>query len=269
MKVITTMILCLWVVTIHAQDQINESFSMNGIDEIVFDFEYADVEFIVSDGSELKIEGSVSINFDENNDSHRLQGQKEGRTFVLRSDIENEDELPQLITAYEDGKKVLLGKRKGGKVNSWKEIDVDGKYDQISVGADIEVKLVIYVPKDPSLKIDSKYGDLRLDGVSNEMEVENTYGHIEVIYQHSKIKPASLESTYDFVDVSIPEMSSVTVRMQSNYGELMTDMDIDVNKNESRSGNFKEIVVGNINGGGTEIQMKSPYDNVYLRKGQN
>ena len=77
----------------------------------------------------------------------------------------------------------------------------------------------------------------------------------------------AIESTYADVTLISENPVPTDVRLQSNYGEIYTNIDLDVNTKKSTHEAYKTIIVGNYkNGGNQSIAMRSDYANVYLRK---
>ncbi len=117
-------------------------------------------------------------------------------------------------------------------------------------------------------EIQVEYNGLFLKNVSGPVIAKTTYGKIEASFKNiNPEKPSSLVATYSDVDVSLPSDSQVNLHLNSNYGEIFTDFDIQFSGEQGSmmAINPKEVN-GSINGGGAEIYIGSPYSDVYLRK---
>lgn len=118
------------------------------------------------------------------------------------------------------------------------------------------------------LIISATYGDVILEDVTGPMAVKTIYGSIEA---HLKSLNGNggvlLESVYDFVDLSVPASTKASIEIRTPYGEIYSDMNIEVDKDGYGMKKISsKAIKGTINGGGTDLNIKSSYDNVYLRK---
>ena len=80
------------------------------------------------------------------------------------------------------------------------------------------------------------------------------------------------------VDVTFPGSLKANVKLKTDMGDVFTDFDIDVDKSSSKinqsidkeNGLYKikkdDWTYGKINGGGSEIMMKTMQGNIYIRK---
>lgn len=120
------------------------------------------------------------------------------------------------------------------------------------------------------LEIKVEYGDVALTNVTGPVILNATYGDVKVTFdQVNQSKPMSIIAAYNDVDVILPENTKANLKMQSDYGDIYTDFNLAYDKNNSEdelTKVSKSVVHGTINGGGVEIYLKAPYNNIYLRK---
>ncbi len=145
----------------------------------------------------------------------------------------------------------------------------------------------IYVPKSVKISISNKdvhandieindieseiiistlYQNVTLTNVSGPMSVKSVYGNVEGIFKEvDQNGSITINAVYGFVDVSLPQSTKANLRLSASYGELLSDMNVEVEK----EGNMQKLsstkVKGTLNGGGVLIDLKSSYENVYLR----
>jgi hypothetical protein len=79
--------------------------------------------------------------------------------------------------------------------------------------------------------------------------------------------PISIVSIYGHVDATLPAATKANLKMSTSYGEIFVapEFKIDVEK----TGDFVQYndrVKGTINGGGMNIDFRSDYGKIYLRK---
>ena len=115
--------------------------------------------------------------------------------------------------------------------------------------------------------VSTNYASVELVDVSGPLSIKSVYGSVEAVFDQVAQKNAiSLYSTYDFVDVSLPSNTKATVDIHTPYGGIYTDIDVEIAKNEGMRNISSKKLEGDINGGGVVMNVKSGYDNVYLRK---
>jgi hypothetical protein len=158
------------------------------------------------------------------------------------------------------------------------------------------VDLEILVPFRFSVRLGVRDdGDVLVEGLSGEVEVDNPYGHIrlarlsgpssvntqdgDITAQFERIAPGiplAFTSVHGKIDVTFPSGVDLTVRMKSEEGTVYSDFDIILEKRKSlsspagKTGGTKvaleEWTTGRIGRGGTDVLMKSFDGNVYIRK---
>ena len=81
------------------------------------------------------------------------------------------------------------------------------------------------------------------------------------------------------VDVTLPPTTRANLRMRSDNGDVYSDFDVQlaasapmVQENRSGNGRYRisrnRSIVGAINGGGPEFELRTFNSNVYVRKGR-
>ena len=137
-------------------------------------------------------------------------------------------------------------------------------------GCNSHIRLRVGVPAGMRIEVDTKYGGVRVADIAGLTRVHSTYGTLD-------IAPGNLEagteldlySNYGDVDLTLPADASARLELITEYGNLLTDFDINIDERASEQRQFYERVVGTIGeGGGAQVKCRSPYDNVYLRRAQ-
>jgi DUF4097 and DUF4098 domain-containing protein YvlB len=240
-----------------------------------------------------------------------------GRPGVLKASLMNGG---MTIKAYE-GKEVLVEARIRPEEPSRREMSDKKKMGLqrlaiVSTGLTVEeednemrisaetmnrtVDLTIQVPKRISLKVSClNDGDIKIDGVSGEIEVNNQNGAITitnvsgsvVAYAHNdditvsfaKVEPDKAMSFVSWngdVDVTFPPEVRAKAKMKTRNGEVYSDFDVKLEASASRveedgrkeGGKYKlkveKAVYGLINGGGPEMQFSTYNGDIYIRKGK-
>jgi hypothetical protein len=77
----------------------------------------------------------------------------------------------------------------------------------------------------------------------------------------------SIHSIYDFVDVSLPAGAKANIGIETPYGDIYSDVDINVATTDKGMRVISgSKLKGTVNGGGVDLRLTSSYENIYLRK---
>jgi len=167
----------------------------------------------------------------------------------------------------------------------------------IKVGASMRnINLHIKVPRQFSLKLSTvNNGEIVVDNVMGELEISNLNGPIVLnnvsgsavantvngdmkgnFKSINANAPMAFSTLNGNIDFTFPTAAKFDVKLKSDRGDIYSDFDINIEKGKSQvSGTTKEgmykvavedWIKGKINGGGSEIMMKSMSGNIYLRK---
>jgi hypothetical protein len=156
----------------------------------------------------------------------------------------------------------------------------------------------IEAPSRTSLKLSPvNDGEILVEGIDGELDVSNTNGGITLnrvagsvtagttngsvratmtrVTADREMAFTSLKGT---VDVTLPPTTKANLRLRSDRGDVYSDFEVQLSPSaplvqESRSGNGRyrisrnRSIVGAINGGGPEFELRTFNSNVYVRKG--
>jgi len=129
-------------------------------------------------------------------------------------------------------------------------------------GGDIVVEDI-----EKEIVIATTYGDVVLENITGPMAVKSVYGSIEATFESvSQEGSISLESVYDLVDVTIPGSTKADMSLRTPYGEIYSNVDINVEKKDGLRKISSKSIKGSVNGGGVDFSIKASYDNIYLRQ---
>jgi hypothetical protein len=158
-------------------------------------------------------------------------------------------------------------------------------------------EIVIRVPQGSTkIKVGTvEEGDIEVKDVSGEIEIGNVNGSIhatgisgsvvantvngEIVVKFKSVDPKAtmaFTSLNGKVDVLFPADIKANVKLKSDRGEMFSDFDIAVDKNQPKvekntedhyySVKIEDWVYGKINGGGPEMMMKTMQGSIYIRK---
>ncbi len=215
------------------------------------------------------------------------------------SDREDSDSTPGPKGKTPD----VEGKARGMKrlTNPTAGLEIEEENNQVSVQSGSlrnAVDLVISVPPATSVELNTlQNGDVLVEGVTGEIEAGSTTGNItlkgvsgaavanavagSITATFARLAP---EKTMSFttlsgeIDLTLPADARARLNMKSQMGEIFSDFDMTTETVQSapqtnkpaKAGKFRvkieRAIVGTINGGGPEMQLKTFTGNIYIRK---
>lgn len=120
-----------------------------------------------------------------------------------------------------------------------------------------------------TLEISTIIGDIKLENVTGPAQLNSRAGKIEVIFAAlSQRSETNILSSAGTIDITIPADTKADWRVQSMTGDIFTNLDIRMKENQSRpSGPARSFtIMGETNGGGATIAIRSDAGDIYIRK---
>ncbi|MEM7103364.1 MAG: DUF4097 family beta strand repeat-containing protein [Bacteroidota bacterium] len=237
--------------------EVQKSFNIGSTKKVSVTADYPSVTIHQGSGSEMKVTGTFLFNGIPANDAVTFSWNSSTGTLNIESDIKKWEKLSEEERAKQIDKldceeiKEMWKKQKSNKYGGW----------------NFEAEVAIWLPSTvSSLEVKSTYGGITIEKAPKNTDVFNTYGPIEASAANS-FDSYKLISTYSSVTLNMPGSGKTDISLQSNYGEIYTDLDFDINSEESTNKAYKTIIVGSLNNGGnSHIELCSDYSNVYLKK---
>lgn len=158
-----------------------------------------------------------------------------------------------------------------------------------------DLELVIFVPKNFSLKLNATQGDVDIDGLVGELEINSVNGDIELTNISGSVlvnsvngdievdfesitpnSPMSFTGVNGDIEVAFPADASFSAKMKTEWGDIYTNFDMEIDRSSSASetsssnGKYKvavnKWVIGEVNGGGPEFLFKTLHGDISIRK---
>lgn len=125
---------------------------------------------------------------------------------------------------------------------------------------------VIFKNIQNEIEVAASYNSIKLENVTGPATVKSIYGDVEAVFSQNVKGPLSIISVYGLADVTLPKSVKANLKTTTSYGEIYMspDFKIDVEKKEELK-NVGDELIGKVNGGGTNIEIRSDYSKVYLR----
>jgi len=148
-------------------------------------------------------------------------------------------------------------------------------------------KAEIFLPKTQNVSVTNSWnGDIYIEGFSGEVEANaNLNGGlklaklsgpvtayslnqgIEVVFDKiSPNSPVVIRTTNGEIDVTLPENTAADLELSSWNGDIYTNFDLKRPDKDGLKSVSGKNIKGAINGGGTDIKLKSTNGTIYLRK---
>jgi DUF4097 and DUF4098 domain-containing protein YvlB len=130
------------------------------------------------------------------------------------------------------------------------------------------------------LTVSNTNGGITLNNVAGTVTAGTTNGSVRAtLTRVTAEKEMAFTSLNGAVDVTLPSSTKANLRMRSDNGDVYSDFDVQlaasapvVQENRSSNGRYRisrnRSIVGAINGGGPEFELRTFNSNVYVRKGK-
>ena len=133
---------------------------------------------------------------------------------------------------------------------------------------------------DGDLEVTNTNGGITLNGVAGSVIAGTTNGSVRAtLTRVTEKKEMAFTSLNGAVDVTLPSSTKANLRLRSDRGDVYSDFDVQlapsapvVEESRGRDGRYRisrnRSIVGSINGGGPEFELRTFNSNVYVRRGK-
>jgi DUF4097 and DUF4098 domain-containing protein YvlB len=133
---------------------------------------------------------------------------------------------------------------------------------------------------DGDLDVGNTNGGITLNGVAGSVNAGTTNGSVRAtLTRVTAQRDMAFTSLNGTVDVTLPPETRANLRMRSDHGDVYSDFDVQlapsapvVQENRGGNGRYRisrnRSIVGAINGGGPEFELRTFNSNVYVRRGK-
>ena len=133
---------------------------------------------------------------------------------------------------------------------------------------------------DGDISVSNTNGGITLNNVSGAVMAGTTNGNVRAsMARVTAQKEMAFTSLNGTVDVTLPPTTKANLRLRSDNGDVYSDFDVQlapsapvVQENRTTNGRYRisrnRAIVGAINGGGPEFELRTFNSNVYVRKGK-
>lgn len=251
MKFLFSLLLAASPFLVFAQEQ-TESIPLEGITAVHIYAAFSSVSVTSGGTDAVRVDHIFTVDGTDRPDLRQLTVERKDGILHLREVKPNVELLKKEFPDRRKG--TISGGREGGK----------GIFNNVMVDAVLKVVVPAGIP----VTVETKYGGIEAVNVGNLISARARYGEVKAIFTTAKPQ-AELElySNYGEVDVTIPTGWGTNLDLTTEYGELFTNMPIDIDDAQSKEKEFYHRLIGSIGGGGKVIKCTAPYGDVYLREG--
>lgn len=152
----------------------------------------------------------------------------------------------------------------------------------------LKTNLHLSLVNNADLAVSDIEGEFELENVNGPITLTNIAGSVVAHTVNGRVtatmtriapdKPMAFTSLNGNVDVTLPATIKATFKLRSDQGDVFTDFDMQTRVNPAsqetrREGGKLRIevnnsIVGTVNGGGPEFEMRTFNGNIYVRKGR-
>lgn len=216
--------------------------------------DFSSVEVSIGAQGVIGVEHNLTIDGEERSDLRRLAVEREGDVLTIREikpDIQHlrQDHSPR-SPSYQPRNTLYSGEEQTRSLM-------------------VDATLKVVVPAGIPVSVETEYGGILADNVSELISAKAKYGSVNVIYRSGTVTPRlELSSRYGAVDVTIPPGEDLSFDLLTEYGSLQSELDIQTDESASLDDKFYQRIIGKVGAGGRVLSCEAPYGNVYLREGE-
>ncbi len=127
---------------------------------------------------------------------------------------------------------------------------------------------VVFRNMQNEIEIASTYNNVQLENITGPATVKSIYGDVEAVFSQNVKGPLSIISVYGHTDVSLPKSVKANLKVTTSYGDIYISPDFKIEQNKKTEDDLIQYgndLVGKVNGGGMDIELRSDYSKIYLR----
>lgn len=253
MRILLTCLLTAACYSIACAQGFGREIDLDGATAVHIYAAFSSVEVVTGGNNSLHVQHDLVLDGEERADLQNLEVVREGSVLTIR-ELKPTAELLQRQTPPNT--------RQQNYINS------AGERSAMINGVKVDALLKVTVPAGVTVSVETEYGAIRAVNCSGLVSARAKYGAVDVVFTQGTRMPAlDLYSNYGAVDVTIPAGHDLSLKLTTQYGDLLTDLDIAMDATASEERDFYQHVVGQLGRGGKTLSCEAPYGNVYLREG--
>jgi DUF4097 and DUF4098 domain-containing protein YvlB len=119
-----------------------------------------------------------------------------------------------------------------------------------------------------TLQVNTDFGGIKIENAQSvTLDIKTKSGSVEFSGSLGE-GPHKVESEFGEIDLTLPADSALTVDLKTGFGNIKSDLPITVTLTESSNPREPDQIVGSINGGGTQLTVRTNNGNITIRAGK-
>jgi hypothetical protein len=234
------------LINLTAQTSLQESIEVSRNQKVNIEINDANLINVSGwDENHILVEATVRINNGKNDDSYKIAMEKRDGELFIEGFIQDKNQLPRIIQIKKGDQIYSFNTDDMNSPDIQKFYEDEGKdgIQWTSHGVMWDIQYKISIPQNIQLNIQSKFGLI---------DIENFNGPIQANSKHGG------------VDLEVNASRKMEFDLRSDWGEILTDLDLEFDKSESK--NWMHVSCNLNGGGGTLASLESKHGTIYLRK---
>lgn len=117
------------------------------------------------------------------------------------------------------------------------------------------------------IEVNTNHSGVRLENVTGPLTISTVHGEVEGSFSTvNQANPISVVTSHGDIDLGIPSGTKANLKLSTGWGEIYSDLDIDIETQDDMKRYKGNSVRGTLNGGGVNFEVRSSHGTIYLRK---
>ena len=223
----------------QAQTEFVKSYPVQNINKVNFSFEYPELIKVETwDKQEVEITARVLINSGAEDDKFSISDKSKNGELYITSKLDDIKNFRNYVRVNDDDKVVRLNKN-GSK------IIVGGKDKGHYNGTEVEIELLVKLPKNLKVDMMAKFGIVEVISAPDDIHIEAKFGG---------------------VDLMVDEASLRSLTTSTSWGQIYSNLDAAIKVSGNDMPGQEMLAELQRSRGTKSIRAVSEFGNVYLRK---
>lgn len=117
------------------------------------------------------------------------------------------------------------------------------------------------------VSISTRHAKIILDNLTGKVDVNSRHGLVQATFEQMN-EHIRINARHGGIDITLPEKAKASLRANTRYGEIFTNMDVKSTRTNDEMANLSRSadVSAQLNGGGKELRLSARHANIYIRK---
>lgn len=155
------------------------------------------------------------------------------------------------------------------RIDKVRDLKIDAGYEEIEVGTAREVRLDgnyndLSVEYAERIFLDGNYCDFELGEITRELEVDASYGDLEVDELKAGFERVMIDVNYIDVELDVEDNAGFSVDLSSRYGDIDVNVGSMSNRKSEKSGNTERLSGTKSGSGQGKITVTTSYGDIEI-----